>query len=427
MIESLIDLGRVLVAKLLVLNVWTALLLAGAIVLDRALSPRVRASWRIALYAPLVLRVLLPGDFRLPIAGARLDVIAIPLARISARTPDAVAASHAWLYVLPVLVYLAIALLLASRSILARVRLERALADATLKSPATRDVPCPIYVHDELGPMAMGVLTPRIVVPARLLLPGEEHALDCVLRHEMAHYRRRDAWLALALEVLSIVAWPVVPVWIAITRVRELIELACDEAALAGADLAARRRYGHALLDMAERWTHTVTPLRAGGLHFGSSLRKRIEALADSRRWPTSVQVAALALASMALLIACGSAAQPASPAAADASSNAPPGDGAGQRGRLAPEVIQGVVRAEFGRFRTCYETGVVKDAKLAGEVHVKYTIDENGTVTDAAVDHSTIPDQDVVACVVSAFNKLTYPKPSGGVVTVVYPIAFGP
>lgn len=414
MIESLIDFGRVLVAKIMVLNVWTALLLAGAVVLDHALSRRVRASWRMALYAPLLVRVLLPGDFRVSIPGARLDVIAIPLARISARSLDAVAASHAWLYVLPAVVYLVVALLLASRSILARVRLERALASAALKTPATREMPCPVYVHDELGPMATGVLTPRIVLPARLFSSDEAETLDCVLRHEMAHYRRRDAWLALALEALAIVAWPVLPLWLAIARMRELIELACDEAALAGADIAARRRYGHALLDMAERWTHAVTPLRAGGLHFGSSLRTRIEALADSRRWPTSMQVAALALASMVLFLACGSAAQPAS--------NASRGDG-----HLAPEVIQGVVRAQFGRFRSCYDAGAAKDAKLAGEVRVKYTIDENGSVTDAADDHSTVPDQDVVACVVSAFNKLTYPKPRGGVVTVVYPIAFSP
>src|SRR5262249_51750840 len=130
MIDSVIDLGRVLVAKLTILNVWTAVLLAGAVAVDRAFARPVGASCAVALYAPVVLRVLLPADFGFHVAGARLDVIAAPLARISARAPEAVGASHAWLYAISVVVYVAVALFLGSRSITFRVRLARELAGA---------------------------------------------------------------------------------------------------------------------------------------------------------------------------------------------------------------------------------------------------------------------------------------------------------
>jgi hypothetical protein len=95
--------------------------------------------------------------------------------------------------------------------------------------------------------------------------------------------------------------------------------------------------------------------------------------------------------------------------------------------GHLPPETIQGVVRQNFGKFRECYEAGLKKDPKLAGGIKVHFVIKEDGTVTDAKDDGSTLADKDVVACVVSAFAPITYPKPEGGIVTVEYPIMFSP
>jgi hypothetical protein len=39
----------------------------------------------------------------------------------------------------------------------------------------------------------------------------------------------------------------------------------------------------------------------------------------------------------------------------------------------------------------------------------------------------STLPDAQVVSCVLDAFNKLEFPPPQDGIVTVVYPILFAP
>ncbi|HEY5240550.1 MAG TPA: hypothetical protein VIJ22_03750, partial [Polyangiaceae bacterium] len=62
--------GHALVERVAPLELWTAVLLVGALVLDRALARRARASFRIALYAPVGLRILLPLDWRVPIAHA---------------------------------------------------------------------------------------------------------------------------------------------------------------------------------------------------------------------------------------------------------------------------------------------------------------------------------------------------------------------
>jgi hypothetical protein len=95
--------------------------------------------------------------------------------------------------------------------------------------------------------------------------------------------------------------------------------------------------------------------------------------------------------------------------------------------GRLAPEVIQKVVRANFDPLRKCYEAGLGRNPKLQGRVAVKFVIDLDGHVASAADFGSDMPDREVVRCVVAEYGKLTFPKPEGGIVTVVYPINFNP
>ena len=95
--------------------------------------------------------------------------------------------------------------------------------------------------------------------------------------------------------------------------------------------------------------------------------------------------------------------------------------------GRLPPEVIQRIVRQNFGRFRLCYENGLRTNPKLKGRVGVKFVIDRTGDVSTASDGGSDLPDPGVVGCVVRGFGNLKFPQPEGGIVTVVYPVIFSP
>ncbi|MFO0675673.1 MAG: AgmX/PglI C-terminal domain-containing protein [Polyangiaceae bacterium] len=95
--------------------------------------------------------------------------------------------------------------------------------------------------------------------------------------------------------------------------------------------------------------------------------------------------------------------------------------------GRLPAEVIQRIVRQNFGRFKLCYENGLRTNPELRGRVGVKFVIDREGAVSTASDGGSDLPDASVVSCVVRGFSNLSFPKPEGGIVTVVYPIAFSP
>jgi beta-lactamase regulating signal transducer with metallopeptidase domain len=440
--------GHVLVDWLVRVNAWTAVLLACALLLDRALARRASASLRIVLYAPIALRVLLPLSWSIPGPHASRLALLFPLQSVSAQAAPTTPSLLPW-YVVAGVVYAAVAVGLALRAIVRRRQLARALSSA--RPTHVVDAPCPVVVHAQLGPMVVGLFAPRIVLPQSLMDEGSEPALACIARHEAAHVRRGDAWLSATVELMLVAAWPVVPLWIAAARVRHLIELACDEAALSNADAAERRRYGHLLLDIAEQRSFAFAG--AGSLHFGSKLRARIEAIALQRPWPRAVQVM-LVTTAVAGFAACSSAGPTGVPQATDstrtasaggsldeygykfegdtsrAASAAAPGVPAPQRnagGRLSPEVIQAVVRQSFGAFRACYENGLKRNPKLQGTVTVRFAIEPDGHVQDAADDGSTLPDAEVVQCVVKGFSALTFPPPEGGYVTVAYPVKFTP
>lgn len=94
--------------------------------------------------------------------------------------------------------------------------------------------------------------------------------------------------------------------------------------------------------------------------------------------------------------------------------------------GRLPPEVIQRVVRQNFGRFRACYEVGLRTNPNLEGRVSARFVIGRDGAVSNVSAS-GDLPDAGVKSCVASAFYGLSFPTPENGIVTVSYPILLTP
>jgi hypothetical protein len=100
---------------------------------------------------------------------------------------------------------------------------------------------------------------------------------------------------------------------------------------------------------------------------------------------------------------------------------------GVSTNGHLPPEVIQRIVRQNFGRYTFCYQNGLRNNPNLEGRVTVRFVIARDGSVAIAADGGSDIPDTAVRQCVVSSFSNLSFPAPENGTVTVVYPLTFHP
>jgi hypothetical protein len=95
---------------------------------------------------------------------------------------------------------------------------------------------------------------------------------------------------------------------------------------------------------------------------------------------------------------------------------------------QIAPQEIHRIVRTNFGKFRTCYEAGLARDPELRGKVLVRFVIEADGRVRVPAEDAgSTLTAPEVIACMLRAYESMVFPPPTGGTVSVVYPVDFDP
>ena len=107
-----------------------------------------------------------------------------------------------------------------------------------------------VYVTKGVGPAVVGLLRPRIVVPAwvTMALPRDQAA---IIAHEQSHLKAGDPQLfTLALALLVFMPWNL-PLWWQLRRLRYAIEVDCDARVLAGG--IDPTHYGETLISVGER------------------------------------------------------------------------------------------------------------------------------------------------------------------------------
>ncbi len=161
-----------------------------------------------------------------------------------------------------------------------------------------------VSVTDHLGPAVLGVLRPRIVVPAWFLTVSAQ-IRQSALMHEREHVRAQDGrWLLLSRLLIVLMPWNL-PLWWLERRVRFAIEVDCDARVVRGGSPNAA--YAEALLALAERMRTAARPA-IGLFERRSLLARRIGILtARPQRWwrwaalPAYVLSAVSALAAVTL------------------------------------------------------------------------------------------------------------------------------
>lgn len=92
----------------------------------------------------------------------------------------------------------------------------------------------------------------------------------------------------------------------------------------------------------------------------------------------------------------------------------------------LPRDVIATYIRTKMSGIRACYTAGLKRRPDLAGKVKVAFLIQASGAVLGARVDHSTLDDAKVEACVLGNVKSWRFPSnPRGGSTKVTYPFAF--
>ncbi len=103
------------------------------------------------------------------------------------------------------------------------------------------------------GPLAVGLLDRRIVVPADFLSRYSPDERALALEHEAIHHRRGDIWWNLAAILFLALNWFNPVAWLGFRAFRTDQELACDAAVAAGASPEQRHHYARALVKSASR------------------------------------------------------------------------------------------------------------------------------------------------------------------------------
>lgn len=102
---------------------------------------------------------------------------------------------------------------------------------------------------DRIGPMVVGVLRPRVVLPANFRTRFSRLQQRLVLAHELTHIRRRDPLWNFVAAMFQCLLWFNPLVHWAASRFRRDQELACDAAVLESRS-GAKREYAGALLQL---------------------------------------------------------------------------------------------------------------------------------------------------------------------------------
>jgi len=243
-----------------------ALLLAGlALAFERLLGRRVRPGVLALLWGLLLLRLVLPPAAGEPLARAPLaPALEQPAAVVQAAriAPAGGALPRA-----------AFALWLAGGGAVAGLALGRAHAlRRRLRGPRDRAQEArlaPLFADEHAGlglrrrvalevrrgapgPLVMGLLRPRVVVPDAFAAREELASLEAALLHELAHVARRDPWRDALLLAAQLPFWFHPAAWLAGRRLRSLAEAGADARAaraLAGGAV----RYRQLLAGIARR------------------------------------------------------------------------------------------------------------------------------------------------------------------------------
>lgn len=136
------------------------------------------------------------------------------------------------------------------------------------------------------GPLLIGAIRPTLLLPQGLVRSATPRQLRTIFLHELAHLKRWDVWTGWVMAVLLTLHWFNPMLWLAVRKMNDDREEACDAMAIRALDPIERSVYGYALVEIAQ---HFVTPARTPGLvgisETGKHLTRRIEMIGQNNSW----------------------------------------------------------------------------------------------------------------------------------------------
>jgi beta-lactamase regulating signal transducer with metallopeptidase domain len=228
------------------------LLLAAVLLLRRPVARLFGAGWAYALWAAPAARLILPPLPFAPELGAPLTESMAGLSAVAAPVHPT-AASGDWLPFLLTLWLAGAAFFLLWQWLSYRAFLDALEKDdAAVLHPLFRGIQV-VESRVVPGPVAVGILRRRIVLPAGFFSRYSPSEQRLALQHEWVHHARGDLWWNFAAVVVLAFQWFNPLAHLAFRAFRMDQELACDSAVAAAASGLERHDYARALVKSASR------------------------------------------------------------------------------------------------------------------------------------------------------------------------------
>ena len=164
--------------------------------------------------------------------------------------------------------------------------------DANFRKPKFRLVVSPVVST----PLTIG-LSRR---STRVVLPEKQYSkqdLELILRHEIIHIGREDAWNKFFMVFCTAMCWFNPLMWIAMRKSADDLELSCDETVLLNKDDTERKQYAHLLLNTAADGRGFTTCLSPSA----RSMRYRLKSIMKPQAKYTGATLVAIAFFLLAM------------------------------------------------------------------------------------------------------------------------------
>lgn len=93
----------------------------------------------------------------------------------------------------------------------------------------------------------------------------------------------------------------------------------------------------------------------------------------------------------------------------------------------LTLDTIRDVVHEHRAQIRQCYEASASRKKNVSGKLVVHFVIGDDGKVSESSIKETTLEDEGLKTCVVSAVKGWKFPKPKHGPAAINFPFQFGP
>ena len=133
-----------------------------------------------------------------------------------------------------------------------------------------------IFSDNVMTPSITGIFKPRILIPYGLLDKLSANDIKYVFIHELSHYRRMDILINWLILVLQAINWFNPVIWYAFHKMRQDLEIACDEYVLDHIRGNEWKKYGETIIKLAQMAGNRGLIPGTAGIASKSEIKRRI-------------------------------------------------------------------------------------------------------------------------------------------------------